>query len=227
MGFKIEFDFILGFYFQKEINLDKIFTSFLFMVYCIGRNVRKEKGVSMKKLSTQKLVYMALFAALVYIFSRFFQIPIVTPLGQTRFHLGNVFCLLGGLLLGPVYGGISAGVGSALFDLFDPVYFTSAPITFITKFAMAFVAGIIYKKRDKVVNTPKLVLASALGQITYVILYLAKTFIKNRMVLGLTMEATMAEVIQKGSVSMVNAVISVIVATILAIPLLKAVKFED
>ena len=47
------------------------------------------------------------------------------------------------------------------------------------------------------------------------------------MVLGLTMEATMAEVIQKGSVSMVNAVISVIVATILAIPLLKAVKFED
>lgn len=227
MGFKIEFDFILGFYFQKEINLDKIFTSFLFMVYCIGRNVRKEKGFSMKKLSTQKLVYMALFAALVYIFSRFFQIPIVTPLGQTRFHLGNVFCLLGGLLLGPVYGGISAGVGSALFDLFDPVYFTSAPITFITKFAMAFVAGIIYKKRDKVVNTPKLVLASALGQITYVILYLAKTFIKNRMVLGLTMEATMAEVIQKGSVSMVNAVISVIVATILAIPLLKAVKFED
>ena len=180
----------------------------------------------MKKLSTQKLVYMALFAALVYIFSRFFQIPIVTPLGQTRFHLGNVFCLLGGLLLGPVYGGIS-GVGSALFDLFDPVYFTSAPITFITKFAMAFVAGIIYKKRDKVVNTPKLVLASALGQITYVILYLGKTFIKNRMVLGLTMEATMAEVIQKGSVSMVNAVISVIVATILAIPLLKAVKFED
>ncbi len=151
----------------------------------------------------------------------------MTPLGQTRFHLGNVFCLLGGLLLGPVYGGISAGVGSALFDLFDPVYFTSAPITFITKFAMAFVAGIIYKKRDKVVNTPKLVLASALGQITYVILYLGKTFIKNRMVLGLTMEATMAEVIQKGSVSMVNAVISVIVATILAIPLLKAVKFED
>ena len=181
----------------------------------------------MKKLSTQKLVYMALFAALVYIFSRFFQIPIVAPLGQTRFHLGNVFCLLGGLLLGPVYGGISAGVGSALFDLFDPVYFTSAPITFITKFAMAFVAGMIYRKRDKVVNTPKLVIASALGQITYVILYLAKTFIKNRMVLGLTMEATMAEVIQKGSVSMVNAVISVIVATILAIPLLKAVKFED
>lgn len=185
-----------------------------------------KKGVRMKKLSTQKLVYMALFAALVYIFSRFFQIPIVTPLGQTRFHLGNVFCLLGGLLLGPIYGGISAGVGSALFDLFDPVYFTSAPITFITKFAMAFVAGMIYKNRDRLVNTQKLVIAGALGQITYVVLYLGKTFIKNRLILGLTMEATMAEVIQKGSVSMVNAVISVIVATIVAIPLLKAVKFE-
>lgn len=181
----------------------------------------------MKKLTTQKLVYMALFTALVYIFSRFFQIPIVTPLGQTRFHLGNVFCLLSGLLMGPIYGGISAGLGSALFDLFDPVYFTSAPITFITKFAMAFVAGILYKKRKDLVDTPKLLIASILGQLTYVILYLGKTFIKNKVVLGLTMEATMAEVIQKGSVSMVNAVISIIVATIVAIPLLKAVKFED
>lgn len=83
----------------------------------------------MKRLTTQKMVFMALFTALVYIFSRFFQIPIVTPLGQTRFHLGNVFCILSGLLMGPVFGGVAAGVGSALFDLFDPVYFTSAPIT--------------------------------------------------------------------------------------------------
>lgn len=180
----------------------------------------------MKKLTTQKLVLMALFTALVYIFSRFFQIPIVTPLGQTRFHLGNVFCLLAGILMGPLYGGIAAGLGSALFDLFDPVYFTSAPITFVTKFAMAFVAGLIYKNRSKLIDTPRLVVGSALGQITYIVLYLLKTFIKNRLVLGLTMEATMAEVIQKGGVSLINGIISVIVASILAIPLLKAVKFD-
>lgn len=178
------------------------------------------------KLTTQKLVFIGLFIALVYIFSRFFQIPIVTPFGPTRFHLGNVFCLLAGILMGPFYGGISAGLGSALFDLFDPVYFTSAPITFITKFAMAFVAGILYRKYKDNISTGKLALASILGQLTYVFLYLLKTFITNKIILGLTMEASMAAVIQKGSVSLVNAVISVIVATILALPLLRAVDFD-
>ena len=181
----------------------------------------------MKKLSTQKFVYMALFTALVYIFTRFFKIPIATPLGQTMFHLGNAFCLLAGILLGPVYGGVSAGLGSALFDLFDPVYFTSAPITFISKFAMGFVAGIIYKKRNKLVSPQRLIVANILGQLTYIFLYLGKAYIKNKYILGFTIEANMTELIQKGTVSTINAIVSIIIATIVAIPLLKAVKFDD
>ncbi len=179
-----------------------------------------------KNLTTKKLVYIALFTALVYIFSRFFQIPIVTPLGQTRFHLGNVFCILAGVLLGAGYGGLAAGLGSALFDLFDPVYFTSAPITFITKFLLAAVAGFVYSKRERVVEKGRLLLAGFLGQITYVILYLAKTYISNRLIMNFTIQASVAEVIQKGSVSLVNAFISIIVAYLLAIPLLKVIKFE-
>ena len=181
----------------------------------------------MKKLSTKKFVYMALFTALVYIFTRFFKIPIATPLGQTMFHLGNAFCLLAGILLGPVYGGVSAGLGSALFDLFDPVYFTSAPITFISKFAMGFVAGIIYKKRNKLVSPQRLIVANILGQLTYIFLYLGKAYIKNKYILGFTIEANMTELIQKGTVSTINAIVSIIIATIVAIPLLKAVKFDD
>ncbi len=179
-----------------------------------------------KNLTTKKLVYVALFTALVYIFSRFFQIPVVTPFGQTRFHLGNVFCLLAGILMGPGFGGLAAGLGSALFDLFDPVYFTSAPITFVTKFALAFVAGAIYKKRNELVDKKRLVLAAILGQLTYVFLYLLKTYITNKFVMGFTNEAVMAELIPKAGVSLFNALISVIIAFILAMPLLKSVKFE-
>lgn len=179
-----------------------------------------------KNLTTKKLVYVALFTALVYIFSRFFQIPVVTPFGQTRFHLGNVFCLLAGILMGPGYGGLAAGLGSALFDLFDPVYFTSAPITFVTKFALAFVAGAIYKKRRELVDKKRLVLAAIFGQLTYVFLYLLKTYITNKFVMGFTNEAVMAELIPKAGVSLFNALISVIIAFILAMPLLKSVKFE-
>lgn len=179
-----------------------------------------------KNLTTKKLVYVALFTALVYIFSRFFQIPVVTPFGQTRFHLGNVFCLLAGILMGPGFGGLAAGLGSALFDLFDPVYFTSAPITFVTKFALAFVAGAIYKKRNELIDKKRLVLAAILGQLTYVFLYLLKTYIINKFVMGFTNEAVMAELIPKAGVSLFNALISVIIAFILAMPLLKSVKFE-
>lgn len=179
-----------------------------------------------KNLTTKKLVYVALFTALVYIFSRFFQIPVVTPFGQTRFHLGNVFCLLAGILMGPGFGGLAAGLGSALFDLFDPVYFTSAPITFVTKFALAFVAGAIYRKRNELVDKKRLVLAAILGQLTYVFLYLLKSYITNKFVMGFTNEAVMAELIPKAGVSLFNALISIIIAFILAMPLLKSVKFE-
>lgn len=179
-----------------------------------------------KNLTTKKMVYIALFTALVYIFSRFFQIPVMTPFGQTRFHLGNVFCLLAGILMGPGFGGLAAGLGSALFDLFDPVYFTSAPITFVTKFALAFVAGAIYKKRRELVDKKRLVIAAILGQLTYVFLYLLKTYITNKFVMGFTNEAVMAELIPKAGVSLFNALISVIIAFILAMPLLKSVKFE-
>lgn len=179
-----------------------------------------------KTFDTRKMIFVALFIALVYIFSRFFQIPIMTPFGQTRFHLGNVFCLLAGILLGPLAGGLSGGIGSALFDLFDPVYFTSAPITFVTKFAMGFVAGLIFARDKKVFSKQRLVLANICGQLTYVVLYMVQTFIKNKFILGFTMEATMAELIPKLGVSLINATISVILASILAIPLLKSIKFD-
>ena len=179
----------------------------------------------MKNLTTKKLAYVGLFAALAFL-SNYLQIPFVTPFGNTRFHLGNMFCLLSGIILGPLYGGLSAGLGSAMFDLFDPVYFTSAPTTFINKFAMAAVAGYIFYKSKDQHSKLRIVVASILGQLTYIILYLLKTFIKNYYILGLSGPATWTEIAQKAGVSLVNGVISVIFASILAIPLLKAVKFE-
>lgn len=181
----------------------------------------------MKNLTTKKLAYIGLFTALVFV-SNYLQIPFVTPFGNTRFHLGNVFCLLSGLILGPGFGGLAAGLGSALFDLFDPVYITSAPTTFLNKFLLAAVAGWFFYKKEKVGEGKKsrIVLASILGQLTYIILYLGKTYIKNVYVLGLSHQASMIELAQKAGVSLTNGVISVIFASILTIPLLKAIKFE-
>ena len=179
----------------------------------------------MKNFTTKKLTYVALFTALTFV-ANYLQVPIVTPLGNTRFHLGNVLCLLSGIILGPIYGGLAGGLGPTLFDLFDPIYFTSAPITFVNKFIMSFLAGFVFRKKTGRNEKLRLIIASALGQLAYIILYLGKTFIKNYYILDLTRQATMVEIWQKAGVSFTNGVISVIFATILAIPLLKVVKFE-
>ena len=180
----------------------------------------------MKKISTKKLTFTALFAALIFVSSAFLQIPIPTPMGITRFHLGNTFCLIAGFLLGPGLGGLASGLGSVIFDLTNPLYFSSAPITFITKFMMGYVAGLVLGKKRETINSYKLVKAGALGQITYIVLYLGKTFIQNYFLMKLSLSATMVEIIQKGGVSLTNGIISVIIATILTLALKERVKVD-
>ena len=65
-----------------------------------------------KSMSTTKLVFIAMLAALVYVVTLF-----RFPLLGTKVHLANAVCLLSGLLMGPAAGGVAAGLGSALYDL--------------------------------------------------------------------------------------------------------------
>ncbi len=64
---------------------------------------------------------------------------------------------------------------------------------------------------------------STAGAFLYVLLYIFKTFIEARFVLGLPLEAVMLTVAQKSVVSSVNAVISVVVAVPLGLALRPAV----
>lgn len=178
----------------------------------------------MRNFNTKKLTYTSLFIALVFIFSAFFQIPLATPMGETRFHLGNTFCLLGAIILGPTLGGLASGLGSVIFDLTNPLYFASAPFTFINKFMMGFVAGLVYKKLGKKYSRLSIVVAGILGQITYIILYLTYTFLKNKFALGLSNVANYTELVQKLGVSSINAIISVLIASIFALAIAKKIK---
>lgn len=88
------------------------------------------------KYSTRQIAFIGVMAAIVFV-SNYIQIKI--PVGvndMTRIHVANAFCLLAGIVLGPVQGGLAAGIGSALYDVLDPVYITSAPFTFVFKFLM-------------------------------------------------------------------------------------------
>ena len=86
-----------------------------------------------KLFTTKKIVLAALMAALTVAGSAIrIKLPISIA-GTTAFHLGNIFCALSGILLGPWVGGLAAGMGSAIYDMFDPMYISECWITFIMK----------------------------------------------------------------------------------------------
>lgn len=97
----------------------------------------------MKAFTTKKLVLTALFMALTIVATMFIRIPL--PLGYV--NLGDAFVFLSVFILGPVYGTIAGGVGSALADVFG--YPSYAPGTLIIKTSMALVAYLLYNLLSK------------------------------------------------------------------------------
>ena len=115
----------------------------------------------------------AMLAALTFVATAVIKIPTPTT-GYV--HIGDCFVLLSGFVLGPVAGGLSAGLGSMLADLLGG-YVVWAPGTFLIKFATAMIAAVIYRLLDKVSNKEghhafvKAVAAGAVGEAVMIIGY--------------------------------------------------------
>ncbi len=170
-----------------------------------------------------KIVTVGLMAALVYV-GNYLSIPVPNGLLVSRIHLGNSMCLLAGLLFCGSTGGIASGIGGALYDLFNPAYTLSAPFTFISKFAMGFVAGKLNRRNaEGKIPVSTVIIAAVLGQIAYIILYLIKSFF-TVLILGGTVEAAWIATGNNAITSSVNAVISVIIAVPLYIALRAALS---
>ncbi len=172
----------------------------------------------MKKITIKEIARIGIMAAAVYVASAFLQIPVPTAIDNTRLHMGNVLCLLAGMLLGPLQGGLAAGIGSLFFDLTNPAYIASAPFTFAFKFAMAWICGRIVRGHTARVKR-RYALGGIAGAFAYVLLYLSKSFLEHRFVLGLPMEAVMLTITQKAVVSGVNAMVACLVAVPLGLAL--------
>ena len=162
-----------------------------------------------KKLSI--IIAVGLMAALCYV-GNYLQIKIPNGVLIARVHLGNSMCLLAGLLFGGPVGGLASGIGAMLYDLFDPVYIVSAPFTFLSKFAMGYVVGTVAKSANRLNNkTVHMGLAAILGQMTYIVLYLGKTYISQR-ILGYEVETALIAVGTNAITSGVNAVLAVVIS---------------
>ena len=86
-----------------------------------------------------KLTTTAVMIALTCVLTMAVRIPSPT---KGYINLGDCAVLVSGWLLGPVYGPIAGGVGSALADLFSgyPIY---VPGTLVIKAGMAFIVSLV------------------------------------------------------------------------------------
>lgn len=100
-----------------------------------------------------KLVLAAMFAALTCVMTLAIRVP--SPMGG-YVNLGDCAVLLSAWILGPVYGGAAAGIGSMLADLLGyPLY---APGTLVIKTGMAVAGGLLFQALNGQKHAPLLAL---------------------------------------------------------------------
>lgn len=117
---------------------------------------------------TKKIVTAALLSALTCVVTMTIKVP--SPL-KGYLNLGDGIVLLIGWILSPAYGFLSAGIGSAMADIFSG-YVIYAPATFVIKGTMAVLAFYGFKLLNKKLNvTFSKIISGVLAEIFMVLGY--------------------------------------------------------
>lgn len=120
------------------------------------------------KVRVKNIVTAAMLAALCCVATMIIKIP--SPL-KGYINLGDCMVLLAGWLLAPEYAFLSAGLGSALADVFSG-YVIYAPATFAIKGVMAITAGFFFKAtNNKLGKTPSRIIGGLLAEAVMILGY--------------------------------------------------------
>ena len=178
-----------------------------------------------QKISTKRIAMAGLLAALTAVGS---GLRIVIPVsigGNSAFHLGNIFCALSGILLGPGLGGLAAGLGSAIYDMTNPIYISECWITFLMKGAYGLAAGMACKHL-KCGEYLRDLISTTAGALTYAVLYLGKKYLETMIVSGVTAGGAMVAVVSRLPATTFNMAVAIIIAPILSTAIRKALTLN-
>jgi uncharacterized membrane protein len=172
------------------------------------------------QIQTRTVILAALMAALTCVGTMIIKIPTPT---NGYIHPGDGFVLLSGLLLGPLWGGLAAGIGSALSDLIGG-YFIYVPATFVIKALTAITGYFVFKAISKILSTktelPTLIISGIAGEAVMVLGYfLFEIFmlsVVNNSSLSAGVIASLAGILP----NIIQGIFGVIISTVLY-PLLK------
>ena len=173
-------------------------------------------------MSTQQKLYRAVLigvmAAMIFVVTALIKIEIPTPTGTTMLKTGNILCLLSGMLFGGLPAGLAAGIGSALFDLTNPVFAPSAPFTLINFFVMGFVCGTVSHLRGKKGGSMRQnLLGAVLGAACDWVLYIGKSTL-TLVLAGSAPGAALIANSAKMLTSLINGVLAVVCSMLIVRP---------
>lgn len=182
---------------------------------------------------TKTLAQAALCAALCYIGFTFFKIDIPVGTEKTAIHFGNIFCVLAALLIGGFWGGMAGAVGMTIADL-TTAYVTSAPKTFVLKLCIGLIVGLVAHKIGKLSEehhkkyiTLTTIGAAAAGMLFNIIADPLAGYFYKTYLLGIPQDIAKVWAKIGAATTTVNAVTTVIIASILYLALRPALKKAD
>lgn len=108
----------------------------------------------------KKTVLAALMASITAVVGRLIVIPLP---GNGFLNIGDSMVCLCGIVLGPVWGSVAAGLGGLLTDLLAG-YASYAPATFVIKLLMGFICGLV-SQRENAKGAKKLLLRLLSGSL--------------------------------------------------------------
>ncbi len=173
-------------------------------------------------MTLRDLTWAALMTALCFVATMFhFVIPL--NVGNTMIHFGNVFMLVGGMLLGSWLGGASAGIGMAASDLFGGVFAFYAPGTLIGKFLAGFVCGkIAHKNARRPTAFRHCLVAAVCGILVNIVCSSLNAFCVQKFIYGVELTPALLGAFGNFGASLINGSIAVILSLAIYLPLQKA-----
>lgn len=181
----------------------------------------------MKKTSRftlYRIIVIGLMAAIIFVCTEFLGIRIPTPTGTTQLKTANAICLLSGMLFGGWIGGLSAGIGSMIFDLTFPEYAPTAWVTLLFFLAMGAICGAIaHSGGSEGKNKGKNWVAAICGALAYWLLYIGKS-VGVLMASGSAFQPAVIATVPKMITSGINVVFGVVVANLLCALLYPALE---
>lgn len=175
----------------------------------------------MSNTKIRSLVLTGLFGALCFVGASI-QIVIPIGIGEPKLHLGNLFMLVGALVLGGTKGGMAAAIGMGFSDIFSGLYAIYAPGTVINKFFAGYVCGKVASKGEANVKT--YTIACVLGAIVNVLLSTANVIFVKAVINGGEFMPVVIAASGNIGVGLINAVVAVVIAVPLSLLLGKALR---